>query len=190
MVEIADERAPVPFIRSALAVAVLAFLAGQSVCAAVAGPPKGQKHFSVTYQIDPAHDGAINPERLRHAAQPALERDALGISVRQDADRRGQGFRHIRGRWRQPDPIDLANGQIRWQQLFGSQIQAAYDGGVLFVMGATGQLQAFNAGTGEPIWSQQLPTAGSAPPMAVDGRLYLDLPGALYAFDGATGGPL
>src|SRR5437868_779463 len=172
--------------------AALALLAGQSVCGAAAAAPRGQKHFSVTYQIDPAHDGAIHfakgfgtpPNRLWSVTLSGyLYAKTLIAEGKVFALYEGDGASQIAA-------LDLANGQILWQQPFGSQIQAAYDAGVLYVVDATGQLQAFNAGTGTPIWSQQLPATGSAPPMAVDGRLYLDLPGALYALDGATGGLL
>jgi len=174
----------------ALATTVLTLLAGPSVCEAAASP--GQKHFSVTYQIDPAHDGAINFAKGFGTPPNQLWRVTLsGYMYAKTLIAEGKVFALYEGDGgSEIYALDLSNGQILWQLPFGSQIQSAYDGGVLYVMGATGQLQAFNAGTGEPIWSQQLPAAGLAPPMAVDGRLYLDLPGALYAFDGATGGLL
>jgi len=176
--------------RSALAVAVLASLVGLSVGYAAASPPEDQKHSSVTYQINPAHNGAVFFPQGFSAPPTQLWSVTLtgGFQAATTLIAEGKVFVTYQGNGdSRIDALDLQNGQTRWRQIFGSPTQAAYDGGILYVMGATGQLQAFKASNGKRIWFQQLPTGSSAPPTAIDGRLYLDLPGALYALDGATG---
>jgi len=68
----------------------------------------------------------------------------------------------------------------------------AYDNGKIFVVNFDGLLRSFDAATGQPGWSTQLPGqyAFSAPPTAVNGVVYVGgagIGGTVYAVDEANG---
>jgi outer membrane protein assembly factor BamB len=68
----------------------------------------------------------------------------------------------------------------------------AYDHGKIFVVNFDGLLRSFDAATGQPGWSKQLPGqyAFSAPPTAVDGIVYVGgagVGGTVYAIDQSNG---
>lgn len=81
-------------------------------------------------------------------------------------------------------PIAIAGG-YGWSGL-------AYDHGTVFVVNTPGVLSTFNAATGAPGWSEQLPdqTSFSAPPTAVNGVVYVGgagIGGTLIAVDETDG---
>src|ERR1700761_5586598 len=98
----------------ALAIAVLAL----SGCNVVASPPKGQKRFSVTYQINPAHNGAIKFAKGFSVPPTLLWRVTLsGYLFARTLVAEGKVFVLYEGdNDSQIAALDLKNGQIRWQQ--------------------------------------------------------------------------
>lgn len=95
--------------------------------------------------------------------------------------------------------LDEATGNIVWGPvtLSGTYYWSghAYDHGKIFVVNYDGLLRSFDATTGAPGWSTQLPGqyAFSSPPTAVNGVVYVGgagTGGTLYAVDESNGGVL
>jgi glucose dehydrogenase len=74
--------------------------------------------------------------------------------------------------------VDVATGRIRWQHqspdpMLGGLVVTA--GGVVFAGEGDGRFSAFDAGSGERLWSHKAEAGVNAPPIvyAVDGRQYI-----------------
>ena len=139
---------------------------------------------AVTVQINPAHTGAVTtPGLLPPLAQkwtaqfggvvssPLIAAGRVYVCIAQF----GQGSEGTVNLY----ALDLSTGQILWgpqsiPSLY-SEGYAAFDEGRVFVVNFGGTLSAFDAGTGAPLWSEQLPGqyAFSAPPTARDGTVYV-----------------
>ncbi|GAA3259916.1 PQQ-binding-like beta-propeller repeat protein [Dactylosporangium siamense] len=85
--------------------------------------------------------------------------------------------------------FNAATGAVRWtRELTGyTQATLTYDSGRLYLAGGnSGLLSAVDAGTGAVLWSVPvMSTQVQYAPVAAGGRVFL--PGALAAYDGATG---
>jgi len=95
--------------------------------------------------------------------------------------------------------LDAATGQVLWGPIDISGTyywsNAAYEAGRVFVVNFDGLLNAFDAGTGTLLWSQQLPGqyAFSSPPVAFEGIVYTGGAGSggtVYAVDAENGSVL
>jgi outer membrane protein assembly factor BamB len=72
-----------------------------------------------------------------------------------------------------------------WSQPVGRVALPAYDAGRVFVAGREG-IEAFDAATGQRAWGIET-DAGSAPPVAVDGSLYVNLGGSIARYRQSDG---
>ena len=94
--------------------------------------------------------------------------------------------------------LNQVTGAIVWSQPISGTFfwsNAAYDSGRVFVVNFDGLLQAFNAFTGRPAWSTQLPgqSSFSSPPTASRGIVYTGgagVGGTVYAVSEKTGSVL
>ena len=88
--------------------------------------------------------------------------------------------------------LDTGTGEVRWQRTLphGAASAPAVADGVVYVQGATAQLSAFQASTGEPLWHQASLEGYLAvcAPTVADGTVYIGTgAGQLRAFNAATG---
>ncbi len=164
-------------------------------------PPLSQ---SVTYQIDYAHSGrAVFPYSITFPNNPAWSKTLNGaISYPLIAD--GKVFVTTAaagggGYGTSLYALNAQTGAIVWGPVTISGTYywsaSAYDHGKIFVINFDGLLRSFDAATGTPGWSKQLPGqyAFSAPPTAVNGIVYIGGAGSggtLYAVDEMTGNVL
>jgi outer membrane protein assembly factor BamB len=93
--------------------------------------------------------------------------------------------------------LSAKDGQTLWgptdlgQNSFGSAANAAFDADEVFTINGSGLVSAFDAATGEPVWSRSLSSdIFAGPPVAVAGIVYVVVDGVLHALDEATGAPL
>jgi outer membrane protein assembly factor BamB len=155
---------------------------------------------AVTFQIDPAHSGgqpgsALRPP-LKHRwsvtlgskalSYPLIVGDAVFLTGSGSNGGKLYALSAVDGStlW---GPIDLGSNA------FGSAADAAWDAGKVFTMNGTGLLSAYDASTGEPLWSRTIDAEGSievGAPVAVNGRVYAAPGGALHALDESSGGVL
>ena len=150
----------------------------------------------VTYQINTAHDGATKfPGGFNVPLQRVWSRtlSAEGVAYPVIAD--GRLF-FTQTRWHNAVlmALDLATGRNLWTagiQTSFSWSAATYDNGKLFVFDLDGRLRAFNAATGERLWSSLIVTepfyTGTAAPTAKHGMVYVTTEGPF--FEGRHAGP-
>jgi outer membrane protein assembly factor BamB len=81
--------------------------------------------------------------------------------------------------------LDQATGATLWSQPVGRVALPAYDAGRVFVAGRDG-IEAFDAATGQRAWGIET-DAGSAPPVAVDGSLYVNFGNAIARYRQSDG---
>lgn len=178
--------------------AVLALLA---VCGGfgVHGAAGAGKEEAVAYQIDVAHSGSATLKKFKTplkfkwnvylggpVSYPLIAEGMVFVTTPQKNSTRLVA-------------LDLKTGAIVWQTPIGgannSWSGAAYDKGTVFVVDLQGAVEAFNAKTGKVKWGEQILTeyTFTAPPIAVDGRLFVSGygdSGMIYAFDEKHGGML
>jgi len=171
-------------------------------------PPLSQ---SVTYQIDYAHSGAaLFPNPITFPSGPAWSVTLNGAtsypSISYPLIANGMVYvttsslslgGNTYGAWLYA--LDEQTGHIVWGPIALSSdyntSASAYDHGKIFVINFDGLLKSFDAVTGTPGWSTQLPGqwAFSSPPTAVNGVVYVGgagSAGTLYAVDEETGNVL
>lgn len=165
-------------------------------------PPLSQ---SVTYQIDYAHSGrAVFPYSITFPSNPAWSVTLNGaisypliaggmVYVTTSSPVTGTGY------GTSLYALDEQTGAIVWGPVAISGTYhwsaSTYDHGKIFVINFDGLLRSFDAVTGTPGWSKQLPGqyAFSAPPTAVNGIVYVGGAGSggtLYAVDETNGNVL
>jgi outer membrane protein assembly factor BamB len=165
-------------------------------------PPVLQQ--SVTYQINPGHSGSVTfGQQLVFPATPtwSVKLDAAAsypliaegkVFVTTADNTKGSYGTTLYA-------LDVATGKSVWGPVaisgtyFWSAI--AYEKGKVFVINCDGLLRSFDAATGTPGWSVQLPGqyAFSAAPTAVNGVVYVGGAGSggtLYAVDETNGNVL
>lgn len=168
-------------------------------------PPLSQ---AVTYQIDYAHSGrAVFPYSITFPSNPAWSVTLNGaisypliaggkIYVTTSSPVTGTGVYGT-----SLYAIDAQDGTILWGgpvAISGTYhwSASAYDHGKIFVINFDGLLRSFDAATGAPGWSKQLPGGQywfDSPPTAVNGIVYVGGSGSggtLYAVDETTGNVL
>jgi outer membrane protein assembly factor BamB len=171
-------------------------------------PPLSQ---AVTYQIDYAHSGnAVFPNPITFPSSatwsttlngatsyPSISYPLIAggmVYVTTSGLSLGGG---TYGAWLYA--LDEQTGHIVWGPIALSSdystSASAYDHGKIFVINYDGLLRSFDAATGTPGWSTQLPGqwAFTSPPTAINGIVYVGGAGSggtLYAVDEATGNVL
>ncbi|BAV34767.1 hypothetical protein SCL_2490 [Sulfuricaulis limicola] len=166
-------------------------------------PPLSQ---SVTYQIDYAHSGrAVFPYSITFPNSPAWS-VTLNGAISYPLIAGGKVYVTTSGTGgvmygTSLYALDAQNGAILWggpvaiSGTYGWSA-AAYDHGKLFVINFDGLLRSFDATTGAPGWSKQMPENQywfDSPPTAVNGIVYVGGSGSggtLYAVDEASGNVL
>jgi outer membrane protein assembly factor BamB len=133
---------------------------------------------SSTYQIDPAHDGAVTfskpfapPLKMLWSVDlggPISYPVVVGNLVIVIAD--GPIGTHVVA-------LNTATGKPVWQKIISGDFSSSYiasDNGMLFLTTFNGPFQAFNAATGKSLWSAQLPDQlfFDFVPVAADGYVY------------------
>jgi outer membrane protein assembly factor BamB len=140
-----------------------------------------QSHFSVAYQVDAAHSGAL---RFGTGFKPPLTlkwtRD-LGLDVSYPIVVRGlvyvtTGCPDGGPYSGQVVALDLATGETVWQKDYDvlyCRMNAAYDSGHLFVLGYDSMLRKFSR-SGDLIWSVKIEDQSSSamPPAAFGGQVF------------------
>ena len=155
---------------------------------------------AVTYQIDPAHDGAVTMP-VFNSTPTELWSVNLGQTVSYPLIANGQIFVTTGV----PGPstshlyaINERTGATNWSvSLTGSQDTAAYDNGTVFVAvsngsSSTSTMNAYNAVNGSLIWSQPLTGQSffTTAPVATNGTVFIvgsESGGTLYALNESTG---
>jgi outer membrane protein assembly factor BamB len=167
-------------------------------------PPLSQ---SVTYQIDYAHSGnAVFPYSITFPSNPAWSVTLNGavsypliaggkvyVTTANPNTGGGSGGTSLYALNEQTGAVVwgpvVISGNYRWSA-------SAYDHGKIFVINFDGLLRSFDAATGTPGWSKQLPGGQywfDSPPTAVNGIVYVGGSGSggtLYAVDETTGNVL
>lgn len=154
---------------------------------------------SVTYQLDPGHDGYASGVSLAPPLRQAW-RQTLSGGVSYPIIAAGRVFvTAAAGSGTNVYALDQSTGAIEWQKPIGSTYPwsgIAYDvsNGVarLFVVNEDGLLTALNPASGASLWSTQLPGQYefTSPPTATGGIVYDGgggTGGTLYANDESTG---
>ena len=163
-------------------------------------PPQQPTDAAVAFQMNAAHDGGqsdpIEPPLTRawsvdlggSVSYPLIAQGAAYVTV---ANTSGYGTKLL--------ALDLDTGATIWGpvDLGGTYwwSGAAYDSGSVYTLNFDGQLRAFDAGTGAPRWTTQLPGQYSftSPPTAVNGVVYTGGAGSggtVYAVDESSGAVL
>jgi outer membrane protein assembly factor BamB len=169
-----------------------------------AGPPQPGSSFkpkaiadsAVAYQIDIAHSGSQSDDTFRPPFDQKWDVDLKGqVSYPLIVD--GRIFVTVRAsQGTELNALDEEDGHVLWgpKPLSGTFWWSgiAYDEGRVYAVNTDGILSAFDAESGERIWTQQLEGqyAFSSPPTAADGLVFLGGAGSggtLYAVDGASG---
>jgi len=185
------------FIAESVLAALLAFASDHASAAQHHSPPHlgNSSDFAVTYQINPAHNGAIDLSTgFTVPLEQAWSKDlvyALDYPIIAD----GQVFVHSGGTYL--FGLDVTNGHSTWHnnKLDGGGLGLqgmAYDNGSLFILNSDGLLLSFATADGKKNWSTSLPLQYmfNAPVMAVNGQVFIGgtgVGGDLYAVDESNG---
>jgi outer membrane protein assembly factor BamB len=148
------------------------------------GPPDAVPGATRTYQVDKAHSGFLN---VPDPAPPLKVRWSLDLDrLRYPLIAGGRIF-IVGGPYTTSRlfALDEATGATLWSQPVGRVALPAYDAGRVFVAGRGG-IEAFDAATGQRAWSIGT-DAGFAPPVAVDGSLYVNFGGSIARFRQSDG---
>jgi outer membrane protein assembly factor BamB len=158
-------------------------------------PPLGR---SVSYQIDYAHSGFATfgaPLNFPFAPKWSV---TLGGAANYPLIADGRVF-VVTGWPGVPTlyALDKATGATVWGPVAvgGTWAGHAYDNGKIFVVERSGNVRAFNAGTGQQLWATQMPLQRvfDSPPTAKDGVVYVTgagSAGTLFAVDQSNGSVL
>jgi quinoprotein glucose dehydrogenase len=144
----------------------------------------GESGQAITGQNEPKNLAVLFPQRgTPYSVETSMLLSPLGAPCTEPP-------------WGRLTAVDLAQGTIRWQVALGSiekQLPIPVPlnlgtpnlggaivtaGGVVFIAATVDdKFRAFDAGTGEVLWTAKLPAGGQATPMtyAVDGRQYVVL---------------
>jgi outer membrane protein assembly factor BamB len=186
---------------------VLAMAVLPAISTGVEAQPKpGTTPASVTFQVNPAHDGNLNDPALKpplkqlwsaslgagRVSYPVAVGDKVFVTVAHDESMGPYGSALF--------ALNAATGAVAWGPVELGGVYwwsgLAYDNGKIFALNGDDLLRAYKAGDGTPVWSTQLPSAFSvsAPPTALNGIVYTAGSGweggGLYAIDEATGAQL
>lgn len=136
---------------------------------------------AVTYQINAAHTGALENDSLTPPLTKRWTLD-LGAHVSYPLIAAGRVFVTV-GSSQVPAKLvalDQETGGTAWGpvELGGTHARshAVYDQGNVFTLNSDGQLRAFEAATGNELWSVQLPAKNgyfSSAPTAMGGKLFI-----------------
>ncbi len=162
-------------------------------------PAHADADDAVTYQINPAHTGSVTTANLTPPLAKQWSID-LGGSISYPLIAGGKVFVTTATSGGSYGTnlyaLDAATGRIAWGpvSLPGTYYfsAAAYDAGKLFVVNYDGLMRSFDAATGTPGWSVQLPGqySFSSAPTAVGGVVYVGGAGSggtLYAVSETNG---
>jgi outer membrane protein assembly factor BamB len=155
-----------------------------------------QSQYDINAQINPSRTGSLTftgglsfPLKTAWVAKPGLLSGAPIVA---------DGVVYILGESQNEggplSALDLATGKTLWSKTLGLGT-VAYDQGHLFFASYGGQLQAFAAKTGAPLWITEIPGAGGyVNTVAYKGNIYalgydsVTSTPAIYQFSEATGG--
>lgn len=150
---------------------------------------------AVAFQINPAHDGNINFKKAFNLPLKRHWTRDLGGAVSYPLIAGHMVYVTVAGTY--PNGtilfgLSLKTGETVWQQQIGGTYNwsnAAYDRGAVFVKNFDGNLQAFGASDGHPIWSITVPSQGVSAPTAVGGQVFIGAnnDGPVLSIDETTG---
>jgi outer membrane protein assembly factor BamB len=150
---------------------------------------------AVAYQMNAAHTGAVTFKSVALPANSAWSVD-VGGSASYALIVRGQVFVTVAVNGNsQLLALNGTTGATVWGPIaFPGAVNAAYDGGHVFVVSGNPQSQiisALDAATGNPVWSATVPGGWfPEPPVAADGITYTTNGGVVTAFDETNGAAL
>lgn len=153
---------------------------------------------AVSYQMNPAHTGAVNFASMSFPSNPTWSVNVGGTpSYALIADGKVIVTVELPGNLSEILALDQATGTSIWGPIMISgSANATYDNGRVFVLGSTigsaAILQAFDMNTGAQLWDTVLTPQYSfqGAPTASDGKVYVDGAGignTIYAVDESTG---
>ncbi|TMD38781.1 MAG: hypothetical protein E6I88_13880, partial [Chloroflexi bacterium] len=158
-----------------------------------AQPPVPSGPAATAYEVDNLHDGAQASDSL---APPLAKRWSLNLGAMVTYPIIAQGMAYVAAGNRF-FALDLRNGQTVWGPVttaISSELWegATYDQGRVFAQQSAGVLSAFDAGTGNLVWSRKLPAQFyfSSAPTARNGIVYSagsETGGTVYALSEANG---
>jgi len=168
----------------------VALLAAQSA-SAFSKPPDIAAEYATTYNMNPAHTGAVDFSEAFAPPFKMLWDKSFDVEAGYPLIAEGNVY-VVTG---EVDlfAYDLATGTQQFEHLLSVwNNEGAYDAGQLFYVNEDGLLVALDAKKGKPQWSVQLPHQSSfdAAPIAVNGRVYITGGGGggdLYSVDEGTG---
>jgi outer membrane protein assembly factor BamB len=161
----------------------------------------GDPSTAVAYQITAAHEGTSTTPLTLPLTRTWISTFPAGTSLSYPVIANDTVFvcaSTTTGMWL--GAVRLADGSTLWTQQLGTDhppTGPALDGRSVFTFSADGELRAFDAATGDPLWTRDMRTpqiyAFSSPPTASGGVVYVDgsgIGGEVFAIDEATGDDL
>ncbi len=152
---------------------------------------------AVSYQINPAHTGAVT---FNAASLPTWSSWSVNVGGTPSYALIAGGVVYVTvlvNGSSQLLALKATDGTTLWGPIaFGGSANAAYDKGRIFVVSTSGSdggqlIQALDATTGNKQWSSTAPGQwDNSPPVALDGIVYTDNTGVIIAFDENTGAQL
>ena len=168
-----------------------AWAAATTVSAQVGQQGSAQSQYATAYQINVGHSGNIaftTPLTTPLKRQWSVN---LGGTVSYPLIADGRVFVVVNNNLL--FALDLATGTTDWEKEFtGGWNAIAYDDGSLFDVDSGGQLSAYKAASGKPVWTVPLPDqySFSSPPTAQSGMVFTGGAGdggTVYGVDEKTG---
>lgn len=149
--------------------------------AAAPRPPSDSDTGSVTFQVNPAHDGhVVFPNGFKPPLKQKWLRKLDGVVLSYPIVANGLVFVIANGQDSKYtlDAFDLANGKTVWTRRIRTNhiVHAAYDNGRIFVLEFSGTVDAFSADrAGTPLWAVKLKLGQGyyTPPIASGGHLII-----------------
>src|SRR3954453_11776524 len=148
---------------------------GAAPCLALAltAPPAAAAGEWVAEEANTAHDGLVDASTL---TPPLRERWAvdLGYVSSPALVAAGKVFAIAAGSpFATVNAVDATNGVTLWSRPLDGATSAAYDDGRVFVVTAAGDVVAFQADTGVPLWRRATGGGWEGAPTARGGAVYV-----------------
>lgn len=160
---------------------------------------------AVAYQVNAAHSGSISLQNFntplrrrwtvnlgRTVSYPLIADGRVFVTVGDSNSRWDTNAGSTSEKWLYA--LDAISGQTLWRKPIAGyywRVNACYEAGRVFVSDDNGVLTAYDAATGNIVWSQKVSYWGLNPPTALNGIIYVDgynSPGAVFSAVRASDG--
>lgn len=168
----------------------VALLAAQNT-SAFSKPPDAAAEYATTYNMNPAHTGAVDFSET--FAPPFTKLWDVQLDGQASYPIIAEGNVYVVSGNIDLFAFDLATGKQKFEHVLSVWNNlGAYDAGQLFYVNQSGMMVALDAQKGKQKWAVQLPNQNdfNSPPIAVNGKVYVSgagFGGDLYSVDQATG---